>query len=720
MKILALIFFFVATLSATQAKSEDHAILAADVIAVPEKYLALTIQHEEKWHTYWKNPGDAGIATSFKFTLDGTDLELPALEWPTPHRYLEAGDILTYGYENDPTFFFKVPGNLKGTLAVKAQWLICKDICIPGGQEASLVLEDSGTVTVKTPRSGLTDGELEERLGALPKLADWPEDLKLYISRDGAKSLRLDYSVKNTNPTSIDKTRNLLTPFLAPPVGFKREELRFDASENALVGKFSLEWDGEYQEPAYPLPTDGKFSPPITLKFLYQSASGQTLLIQKTIESFSPTSVNLEDRFQGFAPLEGAVASSTASAAAPVAIDAPKSLAWMLLLAFVGGLILNLMPCVLPVISIKLFGLIKYQALPRKRVLQHNLVYSAGVLTTFLLLALVIVLVKSSGEAIGWGFQLQSPLFVLTMVAVLFVMSLNLFGLFEFATPGGKTLGATQTNSGFGGDFFSGVLSTILSTPCSAPFLGTALAFAFTAGTATIFLIFGFVGLGLAFPFLLTGAFPALISFLPKPGAWMEKLKYFLGLTMLVTVAWLTDVFLNLVDPVLWLWPLALFFITLFFAFFFRARVSKNLGLNALFFLLPFALVLGAVKTFPLKPADRMQAPLSETEWKPFSPELLQAQKGQWLFIDFTAAWCLTCKVNKKLVLDTDEFKKFATESGLVLVRGDWTQRDDVITNFLKAYGIVGVPAYFVQKPDGTIVPLGETISIGKIKQHMP
>jgi thiol:disulfide interchange protein DsbD len=330
----------------------------------------------------------------------------------------------------------------------------------------------------------------------------------------------------------------------------------------------------------------------------------------------------------------------------------------------------------------------------------------------------MIVLVKSSGEAVGWGFQLQSPLFVLVMVAILFIMSLNLFGLFEFITPGGKSLGSAQIKDGFSGDFFSGVLSTILSTPCSAPFLGTALAFAFTGSPVLIFLIFTFVGIGLAFPFLLTGLFPALISFLPRPGAWMEKLKYFLGLTMLVTVAWLSDVFLNLVDPAIWLWPLAIFFITIFFAFFFRAKISKNPGLNALFFLLPFALIIGAFKTFPAKPADRMNQVLSETLWQPFSPEVLKSHLGKIVFIDFTAAWCLTCKVNKKLVLDTDEFKAYTAEKGIVLMRGDWTQRDDVITNFLKSYNIVGVPAYFIQKPDGTIIPLGETISLGKLKEH--
>jgi thiol:disulfide interchange protein/DsbC/DsbD-like thiol-disulfide interchange protein len=718
MKILALLLLFVAPLSFAVPNSEDHAELLADILTTPERYVALTIKHEEKWHTYWKNPGDAGIATTFKFENNGNEIELEALEWPTPHRYIEAGDILTYGYEGDPTFFFKLPDSLQGELSVRAQWLICKDICIPGGRSAQMLIDDEGNGIVKSSRSGHGDEELQLRLAALPKKSDWPQDLDFYVSRDGERSLRLDYSIKGFSPDKLDTNRNLLMPFLAPPLGFKREEVRFDKLENALVGKFSVEWDGEYQEPAQPLAKDGRFNPPINVKFLYQSPQGETLLIEKTLESFSPTSINLEDRFQAFSPISGeavALSNSPSLLAAPEA----HSLAWILLLAFLGGLILNLMPCVLPVISIKLFGLIKYQNLPRKRVFLHNVIYSVGVISTFFVLAAVIVFVKSTGEAVGWGFQLQSPLFVLAMVAILFVMSLNLFGLFEFITPGGKSLGNAQTKDGFLGDFFSGVLSTILSTPCSAPFLGTALAFAFASSTMLIFLIFTFVGLGLAFPFLLTGLFPALINFLPRPGAWMEKLKYFLGLTMLITVAWLTDVFLNLVDPAIWLWPLALFFITLFFAFFFRAKISKNPGLNALIFLVPVALILGAFKAFPVKPADRTNQALSSTIWQPFSPEVLKSQTGKWVFIDFTAAWCLTCKVNKKLVLDTDEFISYTASKGIVLMRGDWTQRDDVITNFLKSYNIVGVPAYFIQKPDGTIISLGETISIGKMKEHI-
>lgn len=695
--------------SLTLAAQVDHALLATDVLLGEERYLALTVQHEKGWHTYWKNPGDAGIATQFKFKQGSIEITLEALEWPAPHRYIEAGDILTYGYAADPTYFFKLPHSIVGNLAIRAQWLICKDICIPGEQSAELMIHSLDDITIKTARSGLSDQELRARLSKLPTPANWPSELELYVSKDGEKSLRFDYFLRGASKNLIQEDRNLLTPFLAPPFGFKREILKYDDEDSSIVGKYSVDWDGDYQEPEYPLPEDGKFSPAIPVKFLFTNPEGNTVIITKKIESFSISSAGLEENFQQLETTEPLKQK----------IKVEKNIFLMLFFAFIGGLILNLMPCVLPVISLKLFGLIKYQELPRAKILKHNVIYSLGVIATFLVMAAILIFIKSSGESVGWGFQLQSPLFVLTMVGFLFILSLNLFGLFEFRTPGGTILGNTKTLDGFSGDFFAGVLSTILSTPCSAPFLGTALAFAFTSSTWLIFLMFVFIGIGLAFPFLVTGVFPQLITFLPRPGMWMEKLKYFLGLTMLLTVAWLTDVFMNLVDPTLWMWPVTLFFITLFFGFWFRAKISKNLGLNFLFFVIPLAIILTSFKTLDLKPLDRSKQLVQENAWMTWSPDLMESKKGEWIFIDFTAAWCLTCKVNKKLVLDTGEFQKFALDNKVVLMRGDWTQRDDVITKFLGNYEIVGVPAYFIQTPEGEVIPLGETITLGKMRSQV-
>jgi thiol:disulfide interchange protein len=373
------------------------------------------------------------------------------------------------------------------------------------------------------------------------------------------------------------------------------------------------------------------------------------------------------------------------------------------------------MPCVLPVISLKLFGLIRHKSLPQKKILAHNASYTLGVISTFMALAGVIAALKAGGDEIGWGFQLQSPAFILVMMLVLFILSLNLFGLFEFRTPGGARFGSQELKDNVAGDFFSGVLSTILSTPCSAPFLGTALTFAFTTSTVNIFLMFFFIGLGLAFPFLLTAFFPSTLNVFPKPGAWMEKLKYFLGLSLVLTVIWLYDVFASLVDYPKMSWRLNLLFGLWFFAFFFANKISRSRPVQFLVFALPLVLTVVTVQNIHVKPEDG-QAVVSHSSWGVWSTEKLANEKGKLIFMDFTAEWCLTCKVNKKLVLETDGFEAMAKKHNLVLLRADWTKRDDRITQFLKSFNIVGVPAYFVQKADGEIVSLGETITVSKIE----
>jgi thiol:disulfide interchange protein DsbD len=350
----------------------------------------------------------------------------------------------------------------------------------------------------------------------------------------------------------------------------------------------------------------------------------------------------------------------------------------------------------------------------------HNLSYTGGVIATFMVLGGVIALLKAGGDEIGWGFQLQSPAFILIMMMVLFILSLNLFGLFEFITPGGKTLGSQEVKDGLGGDFFSGVLTTILSTPCSAPFLGTALTFAFTTTTFNIFLMFFFIGLGLSSPFLMTAIVPSTLNIFPRPGLWMEKLKYILGLSLIITVVWLYDVFVSLVNFEVLSWRLNILFVLWFFAFFFAKKISQNRLATSFAFLLPVILSVAAVQNLELRPISSEESAVKDmNSWRKWSEEELSNEKGKYVFMDFTAEWCLTCKVNKKLVLETNAFKELAQKNGLTLLRADWTKRDDNITQFLKRFNVVGVPAYFIQKPNGEFVHIGETISVGKVEKEI-
>jgi thiol:disulfide interchange protein len=672
--------------------------------------LVISVNHDQGWHTYWKNPGDSGLPSTFKFfSTDKKPLRPKAYEWPLPEKHIEAGDILTIGYEGTQHFFFD---DVKGTVDSHIVVLICKDICIPG--EAKLQLKADQTFISNRPASAYSESELTKAFEKLPENSKLPANFEYYLTRVKDQNLlTLHYSIKGVKNIRMPAKLALLTPFPQPPFGYKREALYVDG--DTIFGKTEIEWDGEYQEPAVPLPASGSFQNNYELPFIINApGSEKPQIVILKIKDFSLASPTLDQFYKKLTPLDDKKMVST---------NAGKAIQDMnifqyLLFAFLGGLILNLMPCVLPVISLKLFGLIRHRNYTRKQLLKHNFSYTAGVISTFMAFAGVIIAIKATGEEVGWGFQLQSPVFILFMMLVLFILSLNLFGLFEFFTPGGSKLGNTQTEEGIVGDFFGGVLTTILSTPCSAPFLGTALTFAFTTSSSVIFLMFFFIGLGLAFPFLLTAIFPQSLSIFPKPGMWMEKLKYFLGLSLIATVVWLYDVFVSLVQFEIIAWKINLIFAFWFFAFFFMRKISKNDFVRVAVFLIPLSMTILVMKNLELKPVTASVLP-KEGPWKQWSEAKLQDEQGKLVFMDFTAEWCLTCKVNKKLVLETDAFEELAKKYNMTLLRADWTKRDDNITQYLKKYGAVGVPAYFVQKTNGEVVFLGETISVGKIEKSL-
>lgn len=692
------------------------------------KLLAVSFENAPHWHTYWKNPGDAGIPTKVEFQIDGKKIELTEKEWPTPKRYIEEGDILAFGYDDRYHAFFELPNsfvseNQGKELKGEATWLICKHVCIPGKRSFTGTIDSNGT-SFKVDGDTMTVAlpELNAALENLPKLSPWPSELDVVLSANKSKEdLVLYANYSNPNEVQFNTSANLLMPYPRAMLTFKREEVRQDSSGN-LYARHEVDWDGEYEEPEIPLPADGNFSEPLTIKFLFNDpVDGITKVIEKSFNVFTLDN-SASETF--FATLAKTGASEPATQASGVIQQESLSLWSYLLLAFLGGLILNVMPCVLPVITLKLYGLIQHQGESRTRIFKHNLFYTLGVLATFAILGASVLLLKNAGETVGWGFQLQSPHFVAFMILVLFIFALNLFGLFEFSTPGGRSLGGVQLKDSMTGDFLSGVLATILSTPCSAPFLGTALTFAFTGGDSMIFLIFGFVGLGLAFPFILTGLFPKTVAFLPKPGLWMDHLKKFLGLTLILTLIWLLDVYTALVDTSISVLKLNTILALTFFAFFMRSHITKRKLVSGLAFAMPL-LMFAHLMTSNMSTSNASSGDLIATKqqtglpWEPWSvprmEELRSAKKKT--FIDFTAKWCFTCKVNEKLVLETEGFKDFVANEDITLLLGDWTKRDDLIGNWLQSQGLVGVPAYFVINENGELINLGETITLSKIKQ---
>jgi len=370
-----------------------------------------------------------------------------------------------------------------------------------------------------------------------------------------------------------------------------------------------------------------------------------------------------------------------------------------LLLALLGGLVLNLMPCVLPVLSLKVLGLAQSgESAAKAR--RHALIYTAGVLVAFAAIGLGVVALRAAGQALGWGFQLQQPVFVAVLVYVLFAIGLSLSGVF---TIGAGLAGVGQNlgnRTGPAGDFFTGVLAVVVASPCTAPFMGSALAYAFAASSSVALLVFLALGLGLALPFLLVGFVPALAARLPRPGAWMETLKQVLAFPMYLTAVWLVWVLGNQrgIDAVGWV-LIGAVVLALGLWWWERSRYRGGFAMRALAAAVVLAALLPVAQVARLTPAQARA--VAAQNWVPYSAERLASLRaeGSGVFVDMGADWCVTCKVNEKAVLDTDAFAALLERSNTVLMKGDWTNVDPAITAFLQDYKAVGVPLYVVFRP---------------------
>ena len=685
--------------------------------------LAVNFSNHPHWHTYWKNPGDSG--RPIQVELSG--IALTPLEWPRPRRFVEPGNIIVYGYSGDYTLFFEMDPEDYGErqnrpLSLSVKWLVCKHICLPEKIEIVVKFQDGKLIGQGATLEKVTEATLKLRREQLPGPVDYPEEMGLTLVRE-EKGLALYYQVtQGKTRFFLPKDLNILTPLPHKLLTFKHEKLFVDDG-GEVYGRMDLDWDGEYSEPAIELPADGRFLPtPLSLSFLYVDPySGKMGIVGKSFESF--TSQGSID-YSAFSPLSHEGMVSVADGSSTKGDDFSQSVWIYILFAFLGGLILNIMPCVLPVISLKLFGLINVRERDRNAILRHNLIYTAGVLFTFAVLGFMIVGLQYAGQSVGWGFHLQSPRFIVVMVMILLVLTLNLFGLFEFKTPGGRVLGDFHPRRGLVGDFLSGVLATALSTPCSAPFLGTALTFAFLSSPWTLFLIFFFIGLGLSFPFLLTAIVPDLIYKLPRPGVWMEHCKKFLGLTLLLSIVWLMDILGTLADTDYTLAKINVALVFTFFAFYFQKYISKKMIWRIVVFIVPVGILLSVlmVPIGSMRDSDKLlrQKNSLGLNWEKWSTERMEEYKtqGKNVFISFTAEWCLTCKANERLVINTKSFEDIVREYDIKLLLADFTKQNEVMSKFLRQNGLVGIPAYFIQKSDGALINLRETITLGKLRKH--
>lgn len=609
------------------------------------------------WHTYYKDPGDSGMPPNFEWILPEGFKSGPTI-WQKPHKSVDAG-LIAYGYSDTVLHGFEItaPANLKDgdklTLKVKVKYLVCKDVCLPGKTELEI------TLPVVKNAAKSANAPLFDALGA--GFSDPVSTLSVSPEADKNQSTA---SAPVPGPGSGTDTSN------GTGTGPGSGTATGSAGDIGGGSKSGGTGGG-----------DGKFSV-------------------------------LSEKFDVPADQQS------------------TSITNALLLAFVGGLILNIMPCVLPVIAIKVLSLLEQAKEEPARVKLLGLVFSSGIISSFMALALVVISIKAAGQSVGWGFQFQYPGFIVVMCAVILMMSLSLFGLFYIDVQPAGQIDQLSRQEGLTGTFFKGVLATVLSTPCSAPFLGVALGFAFAQPPATIALIFFTIALGMSSPYLLLTINPKWMKFLPKPGDWMEKFKQGMGFLMLVTAVWLDAVLAREIgaDALLWVncWLVGLAFCAWIVANFSDLSSSQSRRLKvfasaALCFILfsyvcifaqpgvLAALTPGASGGAADKKVSTNEEGAYGIVWQPFSLDSLNSALAQkkTVFLDFTADWCLTCKVNEKTVIATKAVSEKLKALNAVTFKADWTRQDPDITKLLSKFNRSGVPLYVIfpgSRPDQPIV----------------
>jgi thiol:disulfide interchange protein DsbD len=631
-------------------------------------WLGLQIEHQPHWHTYWKNPGDSGLPTTLRWQLPA-GVTAGEIAWPTPKR-LPVGPLMNYGYDGRlllPVPLTVGPAFTGNSLEVKAsaQWLVCKDICIP----------QQGEFTLSVPAQAATAlhaGAFAAALAAQPQPVATAQASAELI--DDAKALRVTVSGL---PTSL-QGREL--DFFAEAAGVVDHAARFDAR-----------WDGGTWQVRVPISSQRFESP----------ARMDAVLVQRDAVG----GVRVGFAIAGMWPAI-AVPASTGAETNPAAAALPPTpaLGFGLALAFAlfGGALLNLMPCVFPILSLKLLGFAGH-AHDGRGLLAGGLAYSAGVVVSFVGLAALLLVLRAGGEQIGWGFQLQSPTFVAALAVLFTLIALNLAGLFEFGTllPGG--LASLRLRHPLADAALTGVLAVAVASPCTAPFMGAALGLAFTLPGAQALALFAALGVGMALPYLAASAWPGLARAMPRPGAWMATFKAAMAFPMLATVVWLAWV-LGQQTGIDGVAGLLAVLVALAFALWAWGRIDSGRVARAAWSACG-ALLLGAVLAWALPTWHEAKAaspsPAADQRWQPWSAARVAAlnAEGRTVFVDFTAAWCVTCQVNKRTTLGDTAVLADLDARQVALLRADWTRRDAAISAELARLGRNGVPVYAIYKP---------------------
>jgi thiol:disulfide interchange protein DsbD len=677
------------------------------------------------WHLYWRNPGDTGLPTETRWTLRGA--ELAELQWPAPEAFSESdGLFVTYGYEGRVLLYSELALSEEATqervIAVDVDLLICEHECIP----ASFSLERSLTAAlVDSPENAGVHALFDAQAARVPRPAnELGLELEALYSKSALRpgdAFQSAIAVRScaAGPPCIDYRpsagEGAFFPEADLPVAMKAGALRSRPGDDETR---LLTFDGQVLEP---VDVDG--SPRLRGLLALESPDGGRAHARIDL----PLPIASADLADDAVTELGA---HWLAPSAPGGGGSPLGMLEAVLLALVGGLILNLMPCVLPVLAIKVFAIAELAGRDRRHVIANGAAYAAGILSSMAVLACAVLVLRAVGSQVGWGFQFQSPLFISCIAILLVAFALNLFGVFEISVDVGGAAQLGQQSTGTRRSFFEGLLAVILATPCSAPFLGTAVGFAFAGSPLTILAIFLAVGVGLAAPFVLVTLVPGWARFVPKSGAWMLKLRAGLGFALLATVIWLLSI-AGGQSGVMGMISLISLLLTVAFGLWIFGMLQTS-GRDRLKLAAGMATVLLAIVGLDLVhtqlskdvPLDSgLDAQARALGWEKWDPASIRTalDDGQPVLVVFSAEWCITCKVNERVVLQDQRVTSELERLDVRVFKADWTRRDDTIRAELARHGRAGVPMYLIYDPRSPDQPaqLPELLSVGVMVESL-
>jgi len=685
-QILISILLLLACSTQAQVVIGDHvdAELVAEMTGIApgqDTWVALRLDHMENWHTYWKNPGDAGRATEITWTLP-EGVTAGDIVWPTPKRIELPADLVDFGYENEIFLLvpLSIPASYQGEsldITANAQWLECEDICIPGGAVVSLSLPVMDATQI-TPNEQWVEAFSLTR-------ASIPTSNVSFDSTFSISEGNLNILVQATEAVFADASEISFIPG-------EHRVFNYVSPQEITYQLSSLQLTQEHHPRLSAAPEE------ITGLLLVTDESGQQISYEIAA---TPDGISASD-------LGGLLAANAEGITNATAVS-EMNLLLVFAFALLGGLILNLMPCVFPVLSLKVLSLASNSKSSQQEKRLHGLAYTAGVIVAFLILASVLLSLQVGGALIGWGFHLQSPWFISLLIFLFFIMGLSMSGVVEFGTSIMGVGTELQDKEGYTGSFFTGILASVVASPCTAPFMGAALGFAFTQTASIALTVFVALGLGMALPFLLVSFNPTLSKLLPHPGKWMLTFKQILAFPLYATAVWLLWVLGNQTGTDGMALVIACCVLLAAAAWLYQRRHDIQSAFwryaNALIILLCLAVTIGVVRS-PLLETQTIASGISEdAAYEAYSDARLAELRsnGQPVFVNMTASWCITCLVNEKVALNSEAVITALAENNITYLKGDWTNNDPEITEVLRRYETSGVPLYLMYPSDPSL-----------------